>query len=112
MADTTSFVVTQTLKIHWNFNYATRSRGPEADGAHAGGEPALAGSVHLIAGLSRLVGLGVHGLVDEQLGHHLMSSAMLTILSSNLGIWVPLPAISYNLSICGYPLSSNPDFSS
>lgn len=38
-----------------------RPRNPEVDGAHAGGEPALAAAVPLVAGLARLVGLGVHG---------------------------------------------------
>lgn len=44
-------------------------RDPEVDGPHAGGEPALAVSVSLVAGLAGLVGLGVHDLVDERLGH-------------------------------------------
>ena len=41
----------------------------------------------------------------------LISSVMFTMPSSNLGIWVPSPAISCILSICGYCLSTNPDFS-
>ena len=45
-------------------------RDPEVDGAHAGGEPALAVSVPPVAGLAGLVGLGVHGLVDGRLRHH------------------------------------------
>ena len=48
----------------------TRLRDPQVDGAHAGGEPALAASVSLVAGLAGLVGLGVHDLVDERLRHH------------------------------------------
>ena len=47
-----------------------RLRNPQVDGAHGGGEPALAVAVPLVAGLACLVGLGVHGLVDKRLGHH------------------------------------------
>ena len=45
-------------------------RDPQVDGADAGDEPALAVAVALVAALARLVGLGVHVLVDERLGHH------------------------------------------
>lgn len=48
----------------------TQLRDPEVDDAHAGGEPALALAVPLVAGLACLVGLGAHDLVDERLGHH------------------------------------------
>jgi hypothetical protein len=41
----------------------------------------------------------------------LMSSAMLTMPSSNLGISAPSPAISCILPICGYRPSTNPNFS-
>ena len=41
----------------------------------------------------------------------LINSAMLTMPSSNLGIWAPSPAIPRILSICGHRLSTNPDFS-
>lgn len=39
-------------------------------GARAGGEPALAVSVPLVAGLAGLVGPGVHDLVDQGFGHY------------------------------------------
>lgn len=45
-------------------------RDPEVDGADTGGEPALAVAVPPVAGLACLVGLGVHDLIDERLGHH------------------------------------------
>ena len=41
----------------------------------------------------------------------LMDSAMFTMPSSYLGIRAPSPAISCSLSICGYCLSTNPNFS-
>lgn len=44
-------------------------RDPEVDGADAGGEPALAVAVAPVAGLAGVIGLGVHDLVDERLGH-------------------------------------------
>ena len=44
-------------------------RDPEVDGADAGGELALAVAISPVAGLAGLVGLGVHDLVDERLGH-------------------------------------------
>ena len=46
-----------------------RLRDPEVDGADAGDEPAHAVAVAPVAALARLVGPGVHGLVDERLGH-------------------------------------------
>lgn len=45
-------------------------RDPEVDGADAGDELVLAVAVAPVAALARLVGLGVHDLVDERLGHH------------------------------------------
>lgn len=45
-------------------------RDPGVDGARAGGEPALAVSVPLVAGLAGLVGPGVHDLVDQGFGHY------------------------------------------
>lgn len=45
-------------------------RDPEVDGVDAGGELAPAVAVAPVAVLARLVGLGVHDLVDERFGHH------------------------------------------
>ena len=45
-------------------------RDPGVDGARAGGEPALAVSVPLVAGLTGLVDPGVHDLVDQGFGYY------------------------------------------
>ena len=45
-------------------------RDPEVDGTNTGGERALVVSVAPVAGLACLVGIGVHNLLDERLGHH------------------------------------------
>lgn len=44
-------------------------RYPEANGAHAGGELALAVAVSPVAGLAGVVGLCIHDLVDQRFGH-------------------------------------------
>lgn len=86
-------------------------RDPEVDGADAGDELSLAAAVAPVAALACFVGLGVHDLVDERLGHHPYELGLFTMPSSNLGIRTPSPAISCILSIFGYRLSTNPNVS-
>ncbi len=57
-------------RVLWEVAPRVQLRDPEVDGAEAGGEPALAVAVPLVAGLACLVGLGAHDLVDERLGNH------------------------------------------